>query len=190
MNYLYKGKQLVALTAASILSVLLSVGVYFFHRDLGSLNAPLTITAVVLYLLVIAFILVVDWRGFLTMNGAIKWAAMTDRRMVVVGCVFFVGNVFFLGFYLVRAYQKYRNDKQLEPLRQKRKNSRLEFELGMIPPTEGVCHNCQAPLQVGAEFCWNCGKSVMERPRICPICFATTQPEAEYCPKCGTHFDR
>jgi RNA polymerase subunit RPABC4/transcription elongation factor Spt4 len=183
--HLYTGKRLAALTLASVISVLVSAGDFHFQSSLGWFSGPLAIVSITIYLLVIATILMADWHGFLTMNGSIKWRSMSDARMILVGCVFVVCNVFFLGYYLVRAYQKYRNDKRLEPLRQKRKKAQLEAGLGMIPPTEGVCHRCHRPLQLGAEFCSYCRASVTERPRICPACYATAQPDAIWCPLCG-----
>jgi hypothetical protein len=188
--HLYKGKQLVGLTLAAAISVLLSAGDYQFHSSLSWLSGPLVIASIILYLLVIATILVIDWHGFLTMNGGIKWRSMSDSRIIFVGCIFVLCNVFFLGYYLVRAYQKYRNYKRLKPLRVKRQEAELEAKLGFIPPTDGECRKCHQLIQVGSEFCSFCGESVIERPLICPQCFATALPGSKWCPSCRAPLDR
>jgi RNA polymerase subunit RPABC4/transcription elongation factor Spt4 len=188
-RHLYTGKLLATLTIASVASTLLISGVYVFQSSLGWASGPLAIMGFMIYLLVIATITGVDWRGFLTMNGFLKWKSMTGKQRLIVGCLFVVLNVFVLGIYLVQAYQTYRRYKQLEPLRRQRKIAEQEAELGMIPRTEGNCHRCHQPLQLGAEYCAYCGERVTERPRICPECYATTLPDARWCPACGAQLD-
>ena len=185
----YSGKLLATLAIASIVSMLLISGVYVFQSSLVWASGPLAIMSFTIYLLVIATITRIDWRGFLTMNGLLKWKSMTGKQRLIVGCLFVALNAVVLAIYLALAYQTYRRYKQLEPLRRQRKIAEQEAELGMIPPTEGNCHKCHQPLQLCAEFCAYCGARVTERPRICPKCYATTLPDARWCPACGAQLD-
>jgi RNA polymerase subunit RPABC4/transcription elongation factor Spt4 len=188
-RHLYPGKLLATLAIASVVSMLLIAGDYVFQSSLGAASGPLAIMGFTIYLLVITKITVVDWRGFLTMNGLLKWKSMTNKQRFIVGCLFVALNVFVLGFYLAQAYLTYRRYKQLEPIRRRRKIAELEAQLGMIPRTDGKCHNCHQPLQLGAEFCAYCGATVTLRPRICPECYTTTLPDARWCPACGAQLD-
>jgi RNA polymerase subunit RPABC4/transcription elongation factor Spt4 len=188
-RHLYSGKQLATFAIASAVSMLLISGDIVFLGNLGGASGPIAIIGLTIYLLVVATITAFDWRGFLTMNGLLKWKSMSGNQRLIVGCLFVALNVFVLGSYLVQAYRKYRHYQQLEPLRRRRKLAEQEAELGMIPQTDGNCHNCQKPLQLGKEFCPYCGESVTERPRICPVCYATTQPDARWCPECRSQLD-
>lgn len=181
-RYVYPGKWLAALVIASLISILLIFG--------SGISGVSTIASVSIYLLVILTILVKDGRGFRTLNGALKWRLMPDELKFMVGLLFFIGNVVFLGVYLVQAYITYRHDKQLEPLKRRRKIAELEAELGITPRTYGTCHKCYKPLQLGAEFCVYCGERVTPRPRICPECSATALPDARWCPECGAQLER
>ncbi|TMD63002.1 MAG: zinc ribbon domain-containing protein [Chloroflexi bacterium] len=185
----YSGKLLATLAIASIVSMLLISGVYVFQSSLVWASGPLAIMSFTIYLLVIATITRIDWRGFLTMNGLLKWKSMTGKQRLIVGCLFVALNAVVLAIYLALAYQTYRRYKQLEPLRRQRKIAEQEAELGMIPRTEGNCQRCHQPLQLGAEFCAYCGERVTERPRICPACYTTTLPDARWCPACGAQLD-
>jgi hypothetical protein len=188
--HLYSKKQLAGLTLAAAVSVLLSAGDYLFHSSLSWASGPILIASMTIYLLVIATILLMDWHGFLTMNGSIKWGSMTNTWMIFLGCVFVVCNIFFLGYYLVRAYQKYLNYKRLEPLRWKRRQAEAEAGEGIMLPTEGTCRTCHRPLLMGAEYCTYCRESVKERPRICPECYTRALPDSIWCPSCGSQIDR
>ena len=188
-RHLYPVKLLATLAIASVVSMLLISGDFVFLSSLSWASGPLAIMGFTIYLLVIAAISVVDWRGFLTMNGFLKWKSLTGQQRLFVGCLFVVLNVVVLGTYLTQAYQTYRCYKKLEPLRRQRKIAELEADLGMIPRTEGNCHRCHQPLQLGAEFCVYCGERAMERPRICPECSTTTLPDARWCPACGAQLD-
>jgi hypothetical protein len=189
-RHLYTGKQLATLVIASVISILLISVDFFFHSSLSAISGWLTIPGFTIYLLVISFIMVKDWRGFLTMNGSLKWKSLTGRQRLIVGCVFVILNAFFLEFYLAQAYLTYRRDKQLEPLKRRRKIAEQEAELGMMPRTDGTCYKCHQPLQLGAEFCVYCGARVTPRPRICPQCYATALSDARWCPECGAQLDR
>ena len=189
LRHLYSGKQLATLAIASAVSMLLLSGDIVFRGNLSWATGPIAIIGLTIYLLVIATITVADWRGFLTMNGLLKWKPMSGKQRLLVGSLFVALNVFVLGSYLVQAYRKYRHYQQLEPLRRRRKLAEQEAELGMIPPTDGNCRICHRPLQLDAEFCTNCGERVVERPRICPVCYATTLPDARWCPECRAQLD-
>lgn len=186
---LYSGKRLATLAFAAAVSTLLVCGDYVFQSSLGWASGPLALVGLTIYLLVITSIMVVDWRCFLTMNGLLKWKSMRDGRKFIVGCLFVGLNVFFLGFYLAQAYSTYRLNRELEPLRYRRKIAEQEAALGMIPHTEGSCQKCHQPLQLGAEFCAYCRERVIQRPRICPVCYNTTLPDARWCPACGSQID-
>ena len=188
-RHVYTVKLLAELAIASVVSVLLISGDYVFQRSLGGVSSPLALMGFTTYLLVITTITIVDWRGFLTMNGFLKWKRMTGGKRLLVGCLFVALNVFVLGLYFVQAYLTYCRYRQLEPLRRRRKIAEQEAELGMIPRTDGNCHKCHQPLQLCAEFCAYCRARVTERPRICPECYATTLPDARWCPACGAQLD-
>ena len=188
-RHLYPWKLLATLAIASVISILLISGAYVFQSSFGRASGPLAFMGFAIYLLVITTITALDWHGFLTLNGSLKWKSMAGWQKLVVGCLFVVLNVFVLGFYLAQAYLTYRRYRQLEPLRRRRKIAELEAELGMIPRTEGKCHKCHQPLQVGAEFCAYCGEPVTQRPRICPECYTATLPDARWCPACGAQLD-
>ena len=170
------------LVTASVISITLIFG--------SGISSLLTVLSFLIYLGVISTIMVKDWRGFLTMNGWLKWRSMGDQQRLMVGCLFAVFNAVFLLVYLGQAYMTYRRDKQLEPLKRRRKIAEQEAELGMMPHTDGTCYKCNQPLQVGAEFCVFCGARVMPRPRICPECYATALPDARWCPECGAQLER
>ncbi len=188
-RYLYPGKMLATLAIASVVSTLLISADLAFRNSLGRAGGPLAIISFAIYLVVIAAIIVVDWRGFLTMNGFLKWKSLTGQQRLIVECLFVALIVFVLGFYLVQAYLTYRRYKQLEPLRQRRKVAEQEADLGMIPQTDGNCRRCHHPLQLGAEYCAYCGERVVERPRICSECYTRTLPDARWCPACGAQLD-
>ena len=188
-RHLYTVKLLAELAIASVVSVLLISGDYVFQRSLGGVSSPLALMGFTTYLLVITTITIVDWRGFLTMNGFLKWKRMIGPQRLLVGYLFVALNVFVLGLYFVQAYLTYCRYRQLEPLRRRRKIAEQEAELGMIPRTDGNCHKCHQPLQLCAEFCAYCRARVTERPRICPACYATTLPDARWCPACGAQLD-
>ena len=188
-QHLYSGKQLAKLAGASVVSMLLISGHFVFQSSLGWASGPLAIVGFAIYLPVIATIMVADWRGFLTLNGFLKWKSMTGQQRLLVGCLFVALNVFVLDFYLVQAYLAYHRYRLLEPSRRRRKIAEQEAELGMIPRTEGNCRKCHQPLQLGAEFCAYCGERVTERPRICPECSTTTLPDARWCPACGAQLN-
>src|SRR5437899_13049938 len=94
-RHLYSGKPLATLAITSVASTLLISGVYVFQGSLGWASGPLAIMGITIYLLVIATIMRFDWRGFLTMNGLLKWKSMTGKQRLIAGCLFVALNVVF-----------------------------------------------------------------------------------------------
>ncbi len=141
---------------------------------------------VILLFCVIVPILALDWHGFTTLHGSIKWRRMKAWQKGVVGYFFIGFAMFLLGIYFVQAFQRYRQEIALGPLKQRRRVAEMEAELGIMPPTEGVCRDCHKPMQVGAQFCAYCGVTAFEMPKVCPSCAAVTLPDAKFCPKCRT----
>ena len=65
--------------------MLLISGVYVFQSSLVWASGPLAIMGITIYLLVIATTMRFDWRGFLTMNGFLKWKSMTGKQRLIAG---------------------------------------------------------------------------------------------------------
>lgn len=141
---------------------------------------------VVLLLCVIVPVLALDWRGFTTLHGVIKWGRMKGWQKFVVG-YFFIGlSMFLLPVYFIQAYGRIRQDAELRRAQQKHHVAELEASLGIMPATEGTCRNCHKPMQVGADFCAYCGTTAVEKPKVCPVCATVALPDAHFCPKCRT----
>lgn len=185
----YSGRVLAAFAFGYIFSLIL----VFVEAALNPNEASpgLLGTLGTLLLIVISIIvMIIDWRGFVTINGLIKWRRMPMWLRLVVG-YFFIGMCAIIvpPIYFSQAFQTYRYFKQQEPIERRRKIAQLEAQMGLMPHTEGMCRNCQKPLQVGADYCAHCGASVIEQPRICPNCATTTFPDAKWCPKCRYPLD-
>lgn len=131
---------------------------------------------------------ILDWRGFTSLNGFIKWGRMRGWQKFIVGYFFLGLSEFLLAVYFVQAslaaWRSRLDAARLRPLETQRKTAQLEASLGILPATEGVCHACGKPLQVGAEYCAYCATPVVAQPKICPVCAATALPDAKWCPKC------
>jgi hypothetical protein len=145
--------------------------------------------AVLGFIAVVVSLLIMDWHGFTTLNGWIKWRRMKTWQKLVVGYLF-IGFSFLLVIpYLIQAYSTYTHDKAQEPARLRRKIAEQEIQVGIIPKTDGACRICHKPLQVDAEFCMYCGAVVKEHPKICPNCATVALADAKWCPKCRTPLD-
>jgi hypothetical protein len=140
--------------------------------------------ATVLLLVTLIAILALDWRGFTTLNGRIVWQALSRAAKFWLVCAYLFVFPIMMPVYLVFAFRDNRTAMSLAAASQKREIAELEADLGILPPTEGVCRKCARPLQVGAEFCAYCGEPVVQRPRICPVCATATLPDARFCPQC------
>ncbi len=136
------------------------------------------------------FIMVSDWRGAITLRGALKTQRLRKGKLVSTKHWYFLLYLFFpyimLPIYLTRTVRDQRQAAQRKPLELKRHIAEMEAELGFLPPAEGTCRVCHKPLQIGAEFCSYCGETVIARPKVCPSCATTTFPDAKWCPQCRT----
>lgn len=148
---------------------------------------PLVAVALVTYLLVVLCILALDWRGFVTLRGAVKWGEMSWPARIGVALFYAVLWALVLSMpilYLIIAVKDTVAARQSSPPATKLKTAELEAELGIMPPTEGKCAHCHKPLQVGAEFCEFCGAPKAPHPLVCPHCATVTLPGASFCPNC------
>jgi RNA polymerase subunit RPABC4/transcription elongation factor Spt4 len=131
-------------------------------------------------------LLMLDWRGFTTLNGWIKWSRLKTWQKLVVG-YFFIGFIPYLVIpYLFQVIGAYRRNKRQEPLRLRQKIAEQEAQLGFLPPVDGNCRVCHKPMQSGAAFCAYCGATAIEHPRVCPQCATVTFSDAQWCPNCRT----
>lgn len=194
-RHIYSLRTLIILTTGYIVSCIVFLVPFVVTGNMGETNStsslPTTIAAfmdigLIGLLAVVVILLIIDWRGFTTINGWIKWSRMKTWQKLVLG-------YFFIGFspyipvpYLIQAYKAYFDDKRQEPLHLQQKIAEQEVQLGIMPLTNGSCRVCNQPLQQGAEYCVYCGATVTEHPRICPNCAAVTFPNAKWCPKCRT----
>jgi RNA polymerase subunit RPABC4/transcription elongation factor Spt4 len=136
------------------------------------------------FIVIVVVLLVIDWRGFTTLNGWIKWKRMKAWQKIVLG-YFFIGlSIFLVGPYLIQAYRAYSYNKSQEPMRLRQKIAEQEAQLGIMPQTKGTCRNCRKQLQLGATFCVYCGTTVTEQPKVCPNCATVTLSDAKWCPNC------
>ncbi len=129
-------------------------------------------------------LVVLDWRGFTTLNGRIRWGRLgPSKRLGLVVLYVFLWAILapvYVGIALAD-----RRGGRRAALADRLRIAELEAELGVLPPTDGTCPKCARPLQFGASYCAYCGTPVRERPRVCPRCAATTLPDARWCPYCG-----
>jgi Double zinc ribbon len=151
-----------------------------------------TLSGIGLLILLVEIIgvMVYDWRGVITLRGAVKSHVMRKGKLVSTSAGFVLLYLFLpeimLPIYLIRAAIDYRQAAQRKPLELKQQIAVMEAQLGILPPSHGTCRACNKPLQVGAEFCQYCGEPVIERPKVCPSCATTTFSDAKWCPKCRT----
>lgn len=143
--------------------------------------------ALLVYVAVMICILVVDWRGFLTLHGHVNWRTLGwpgRIGLVLLYALLWVlvlsMPALYLGFAVKDTYTRWRTAPSAREL----KTAELEASLGMLPGTEGVCARCHKPLQAGAEYCAYCGEPTVSRPRVCPQCATIAPPGASYCPHC------
>jgi RNA polymerase subunit RPABC4/transcription elongation factor Spt4 len=192
VRHRYKGATLAALVLGYVIGLILFIGVNVTISDTlqnqepsGFAGVLLVIGGILLFAVAIV-ILVIDARGFVTLNGLIKWRSMPRWLRFVAGYFALGLWPYALPIYFVQAFSTYRHYKQQEPLLRQRKIAELEAQMGILPQTDGTCRRCKKPLQLGAEFCAHCGTPINERPRICPNCATATFPDAKWCPKCRT----
>jgi RNA polymerase subunit RPABC4/transcription elongation factor Spt4 len=135
-------------------------------------------------------VMVYDWRGVVTLRGALKTQRLRKGKLVSTIHWYVLLYLCFpyvmLPIYLTRTVRDQRLAAQRKPLELKRHIAEVEAQLGFLPPAEGTCRACHKQLQIGAEFCPYCGETVIARPKVCPSCATTTFPDAKWCPKCRT----
>ena len=140
----------------------------------------------------IVFVMLLDWRGVISLRGAVKTYRVYQGRMVKrhpwLLLLYALFPYVMLPIYLIRAELDSWRIKQLRMQRlawqRKQQIANLEAEMGILPAIESECRVCKRPLVVGAEFCQYCGEPVMLRPKICPQCLSSALPDALWCPKC------
>lgn len=191
-RHVYSKRTLIILTTGYIVSWILFFADPATMRSLSQTNSPqltpgvLGTIAVMGFISVVVVLLIMDWRGFTTLNGWIKWKQMKTWQKLVLG-YFFIGlSIFLAGPYLIQAYRAYSHNKSQEPVRLRQKIAEQEAQLGFMPQTDGACRVCHKPLQSYAEFCMYCGATVTEHPKVCPNCATVTLVDAKWCPKCRT----
>ncbi|MGH2504111.1 MAG: zinc-ribbon domain-containing protein [Ktedonobacterales bacterium] len=148
-------------------------------------------TGILIYLGVVASILAVDWRHFLTLHGHINWTTLSWPGRIGIALVFALFMLFFLSLpslYLAFAVKDTIDQRRNSAPAVKLKTAELEASLGYVPAMAGECPTCHKPLQEGAEFCAYCGTALATKPRICGRCATIAPPDAAFCPKCGASF--
>jgi Double zinc ribbon len=141
---------------------------------------------VLLFFLCAGVLLAVDWRGFLTLNGVIKWSRMKWWQAGLLGWLFFGLIELSIAIYVVQQVSTYPATRRQARLQQRLRTAQLEADVGILPPTDGTCESCGKPAQIGADFCAYCGRPLRPRPRICSACATVAAPDAAFCPRCGT----
>lgn len=201
----YQRTVYMALVIGCLMSLLLFVGPYILigtingndagHNYLLQNNWLGTLGGVGVFLLIAEAIgvMVYDWRGAVTLRGAIKRQTIPTGykgKQANTTLVFLLLYVFMpeimVPIYLAYVGVDLHRRKQLQQIELRQQIAVMEAQLGILPAAEGTCRSCGKPLQVGAEFCSYCGDSVLERPKICPSCATTTFSDAKWCPNCRT----
>ena len=148
---------------------------------------PFYAVAMLTYLAVLVCVLVLDWRGFLTLHGHVDWSALSWHGRVGVVLLYVALWALVLSMpalYLAFAVRDTYVAWKTSPPPVQLKIAELEASLDMVPPTEGVCAQCHKPLQVGAEFCAFCGAATTPQPLVCPHCATVALPGSAFCPHC------
>ncbi|HEU5375669.1 MAG TPA: zinc ribbon domain-containing protein [Ktedonobacteraceae bacterium] len=137
---------------------------------------------------VVGSFLIMDWRGFTSLNGVIRWKSLSPKFRVILGFFYAGFSIFLAAPYLVQAWLALSEDKKLEGERLRHKIAEQEIALGIKPAMEGICRSCKHPLQVEAQYCLHCGTKVAEALKACPKCATVTIEDAQWCPSCGSAF--
>jgi RNA polymerase subunit RPABC4/transcription elongation factor Spt4 len=147
-------------------------------------NGTISDIGVFFFLGVLTIAFVMDGTGVVTLRGRVLTSLSRGAR-IVLAIVFFAFFLFWIIPYLIiAALDAYRATK-LSAGDHYERIAALEGSLGILPAAEGVCANCQKPLQLGAEYCAYCGAPVAPALQVCPVCHARTFPDARWCPECG-----
>jgi Double zinc ribbon len=137
-------------------------------------------------------VMILDWRGAVSLRGGVKSQTMHKGKMINTGPRYAVLYVFFpeilLPIYVLRVLFHHihirRQHQEHQKHQLKFEIAKLEANMGILPATDGTCHVCKKLLVAGAEFCQYCAEPVVAKPKVCPICAATASPNANWCPKC------
>ena len=190
-RHVYSKRTLVILTIGYIISWILFFADpavmkgLFSQTDTTQLSSGVSGTiGMIGFIVSVVVLLIIDWHGFTTLNGWIKWKQMKIWQKVVLGYFFIGFSIFLVGPYLIQAYRTYSYNKSQEPLRLRQKIAEQEAQLGIMPQTDGTCRTCHKQLQSGATFCMYCGVTVKEQPKVCPNCATVTLSDAKWCPNC------
>ncbi|HLH61177.1 MAG TPA: zinc ribbon domain-containing protein [Ktedonobacteraceae bacterium] len=193
----YNKKTLLALIiayAANLLLMLVPIAMLGSFSGAGSnhvdevLNALINI-GILIFIIQVIFVMVYDWSGAVTLRGwtqsrIMRESLLADLKMFYVLLYLFFPEIM-LPIYLARIVADRRREEERKQFERQRYIAAMEAQLGIVPPTKGMCRVCQKPLQLGAEFCQYCRAPVVEHPKVCPQCATTTLPDAQWCPKCG-----
>jgi Double zinc ribbon len=140
------------------------------------------------------FVMILDWRGAVSLRGLVKGQTTQRDKMVNTGPGYALLYIFFpeilVPIYVARILFYYIHKRGLHEKQQKHqlqvKIATLEANMGILPPTSGTCRVCKKPLVIGADFCQYCSAPVVEQPKVCPACATTASPDAKWCPRCRT----
>src|SRR6266571_8366019 len=110
-GHVYSKRTLIILTTGYIVSWILFFADPATMSSLSQTNSTqltpgvLGTIAVMGFIAVVVVLLIMDWRGFTTLNGWIKWKRMKIWQKLVLG-YFFIGlSIFLVGPYLIQAYR-------------------------------------------------------------------------------------
>lgn len=173
--YRYRGWVVAALIADYV----------FFWIAVAIGYRPISDLAVVIFFVEIAYTLVVDANGVVSLRGRLFHARLPKAATVVLGVLYVVLSfLWIIPYLIVTALDAWRPRAEVTAEHYER-IAQMEGVLGILPTAEGTCPNCHKPLQLGAEFCAYCGAPMAPAPRLCPVCHARTFPDAQWCPECG-----
>lgn len=189
--HVYNWKTLTALMAGNVVSFIL-IGASSSTTDTSTTTTTASSSAdgvassigVLLFLGLTIVVMVIDWRGFTTLNDHIHWDRMTGGQRFWMGCLYVFFFEIMLAIYLIMACRVHWLARQTAPLQPKQRIATLDARLGILSPVEGACRVCHKPLQVGANYCSYCSAPLVEQPRICPVCATVALPDADYCSNC------
>jgi hypothetical protein len=128
---------------------------------------------------------IIDWHGFTSLRGRIKWWRLTDGQRFRLVCAYLCVFEIMTPIYIVCAWIDWQRARAQAPFQRKLRTAQLEAQLGYTPATDGTCRSCAKPLQVCAEFCAYCRAPIVARPRVCPHCATTAPADAHWCPSWG-----
>jgi hypothetical protein len=157
----------------------------FFWVAIAIGYSPVSDLAFVVLFAEIAFTLVMDANGVVSLRGRLFRSRPPKAITIALGIVYVVLSLIWLIPYLIVASLDAWRPRAEVTAEHYERIAQMEGVLGILPTAEGSCPNCHKPLQLGAEFCAYCGAPMAPAPRLCPVCHARTFPDAQWCPECG-----